>query len=344
MVGEANVSVTSARSAPGMDAAARIGILSDGKRGHENQTRGLAEAMGRRIDCSVTVIELPAQRSVIGDLGSVRRALAEQAKPDVILAAGHRTHPPLLAAGWWTGAGTVVLMRPTLPGCLFDLCLVPRHDLPSGADDTRRRLVTEGAINRMRYLPAREAHRGLILIGGPSREHGWDGEHLLEQIRAVTGAADELTKREWTLTDSRRTPNGFRESVSEATPHVQCFSSTETEPGWLPTQLTGAAVVWVTADSVSMMYEALTAGARVGVLDMPLHGRAGKISRTVDRLVNEGWVTRWTDWRAGRPLADPPRVLNEADRCAAVVIERFGLAAVNRAEDKRRAAEGRTDS
>jgi mitochondrial fission protein ELM1 len=48
-----------------------------------------------------------------------------------------------------------------------------------------------------------------------------------------------------------------------------------TSPDWLPTQLARADQAWVTADSVSMVYEALTAGAAVGVLDVPRPRQAG---------------------------------------------------------------------
>ena len=78
----------------------------------------------------------------------------------------------------------------------------------------------------------------------------------------------------------------------------------------------------MTADSVSMVYEALTAGAAVGVLDVP-QKRSSRIGRGLDRLAAEGWVTLFADWRPGLRLHRPPGVFNEAERCARWIVERW---------------------
>ena len=57
-----------------------------------------------------------------------------------------------------------------------------------------------------------------------------------------------------------------------------------TGPDWLPAQLARAGQAWATADSVSMVYEALTAGAAVGILDVPRQ-RASRISRDVSSFM-----------------------------------------------------------
>jgi uncharacterized protein len=96
----------------------------------------------------------------------------------------------------------------------------------------------------------------------------------------------------------------------------------ETGPDWLPAQLARAGQVWVTADSVSMVYEALTAGAAVGVLETPRQ-RPSRVSRGLERLAVESWVTPFADWRPGRTLHRPPGIFNEAERCARWIVERW---------------------
>jgi uncharacterized protein len=97
----------------------------------------------------------------------------------------------------------------------------------------------------------------------------------------------------------------------------------DVDPDWLPARLARTAQVWVTEDSASMVYEALSAGAPTGVLPVPRRGRGGRVAAGVEALRAEGLVTSYEDWRAGRPLAacDPP--LAEAARCAAWIAERW---------------------
>jgi mitochondrial fission protein ELM1 len=97
---------------------------------------------------------------------------------------------------------------------------------------------------------------------------------------------------------------------------------TETGPDWLPAQLAQTGQVWVTADSVSMIYEALTSGAAVGVLEIP-RKRSSRISRGTEQLASEDWVTFFSDWSRERRLRRPPQTFNEAERCARWIIDRW---------------------
>ncbi len=78
----------------------------------------------------------------------------------------------------------------------------------------------------------------------------------------------------WTLTTSRRTPVDFLAQLDVDRPQLTVVPCAQTGPDWLPEQLARAAQVWVTQDSVSMIYEALTAGAAVGLLGGALAQRA----------------------------------------------------------------------
>ena len=73
-----------------------------------------------------------------------------------------------------------------------------------------------------------------------------------------------------------------------------------------------AGEVWVSEDSVSMIYEALTAGARVGLLKVERF-KKNRLTRAVDALVEKGWAGAPGCWQ---PAAGPDLPLNEAERCA----------------------------
>ena len=295
-----------------------IWILSDGKAGHENQSFGLAEAIGRLRPVTLSTIRTGSG----GPLSKLRAAWRESAglpAPGLLVGAGHATHLPLLALARRHGVPCIVMMKPTLPGMFFDLCLVPEHDL-RGGDPPRHVIPTLGALNRVPPPGGRPRHGGLILIGGPSSSHGWDAAAIREAVGAIVEAGKD---RPWRVTDSRRSPEGTLASLSAACPALAAYPHGDTGRDWLPQRLAEAAEVWVTEDSVSMIYEALSSGARVGLLPVPSLKKAGRVARGIAKLAEEGFVTRFADWSPAAGLAAPPRVLREADRCAAIVIERF---------------------
>jgi len=71
-----------------------------------------------------------------------------------------------------------------------------------------------------------------------------------------------------------------------------------------------------------MVYEALTAGAAVGVLDVPLK-RPNRIGRGLERLAAQGWVTFFEDWQRTSQLSRPVGAFDEADRCAHRIVEQW---------------------
>jgi mitochondrial fission protein ELM1 len=297
--------------APTESAALCLWIVGDGKPGHLNQSRGLAEALGRATPTIVQELPaLPAWRAgVSGLLG--RLPVDDLPHPDLILGAGHGTHPSLLALRRATTAPIAVLMAPSLPRRCFDYLIVPAHDRIK-AD--ARTFVSQGALNRIvppaTRLPARGQH-GLILVGGTSRHFDWSSEAIALQIRSVLTRTPEL---HWTLTTSRRTPPDFLPLLSrfdtlEIVPHTSC------PPDWLPTQLAASGTAWVSPDSVSMVTEALTAGVDVGVFDLPVNPRS-RVGRAVAELADAHRVTRFIRWCAHGTLYPNTVPLAEADRCA----------------------------
>jgi len=293
-------------------------VVGDGKPGHENQSLGLAEALGRQTKVTLHRIRLTPGESLWGRLRSALHQAKSLPRPDLILGAGHTTHVALIALARRTGTPCVVLMKPSLPAMFFDLCIVPQHDLRGQPGEDV--IATMGALNRV-PAPADGPRDGrLMLIGGPSASHGWDGEAVLNAIGEILAASPGAP---WELTDSRRTPDGFRQALRERFPQLAVFPHEETGPEWLPSRLSRAGETWVTEDSVSMIHEALSSGSKVGLLPVPWKKPRGRIARGLARLIVEGFVTTFRDWREIRVLDHPPMVLREADRCAKLVLLRW---------------------
>ncbi|MGE0375829.1 MAG: mitochondrial fission ELM1 family protein [Planctomycetaceae bacterium] len=300
-----------------------VWCLTDGKPGHENQSRGLIAALGARRPLDVHFIAAPsvwcASRDYFGNRFPVGDGLP---CPRTILAAGHSTHAAAIAARRVRGGRLVVLMRPSLPLSWFDLCLIPEHDLPqSASDDVISNVVrTRGVLNSVRPALRKDDRRGLLLIGGPSKHHDWDEQSMLQQIEAVARSDDSIG---WTLTTSRRTPASLLRALQE-TPleNLQVMPCEKTPSGWVAAQLAAARTAFVTEDSVSMVYESLSAGADVGLLSVPRR-RTSRVIRGVDRLIEQRAVIPFDDWRDHRFEHRQPVVLQEADRCAGIVSERL---------------------
>ena len=293
-------------------------VVSDGKPGHENQSLGLAEALGRHVTVAIHGIRLTPGESLLDRIRSAFHQAKKLPRPDLILGAGHTTHIALIALARRTGAPCVVLMKPSLPAMLFDLCIVPLHDLRGQPGEDV--IATMGALNRVPAPTDGPRDGRLMLIGGPSASHGWDGDAVLDAIGEIIAASPGAP---WELTDSRRTPEEFRKALRERFPQLTVFPHEETGPEWLPARLARAGETWVTEDSVSMIHEALSSGSKVGLLPVPWKKPRGRIARGLARLIVEGFVTTFRDWREIHVLDHPPMVLREADRCAKLVLARW---------------------
>jgi mitochondrial fission protein ELM1 len=293
----------------------RLLVITDGKPGHQNQSLGLAEAIARLRPAEIHILRIPA-----GRLRSLARLDTPRPLPDLLIGAGHSTHAPLLQLARRTGVPCVVLMKPSFPSVFFDLCLVPEHDLGLRSTDDHV-IPTKGALNRV--PPPDGSPRqggGLILLGGPSASHVWDGAAIRLAISTIVSTRGDLP---WRITDSRRTPAGEIEALRQSCPALLARPHRDTGADWLPQRLRASSEVWVSEDSVSMIYEALSSGAAVGLLPVPAKRRRSRVGSGIDRLVGNGWATRFADWNPGTPLAPPPAVLREADRAARIVLDRL---------------------
>ncbi len=303
----------------GADKPARelsIWRFCDGRPGHDSQSRGLVAALlrrtaGRSYDIAVSPKSTSLWKRLFGGF-PVR---ADLPPPDLLIGAGHATHLPMLHARRRGGGKIVVLMRPSLPLGCFDYCFIPEHDAPPRRDNV---FPTCGALNGIRPAGRLDEKRGLILIGGRSRHFHWDGQRLQQQLASLL----EKRQKSWIISDSPRTPAETKQALqaietAEYVPWETCA------PGWLAEELGRAATVWVTPDSISMLYEAASAGGRVGVLELAQQ-RKGRLLRASQRLIEQGRVTPFSAWAQGAALPTGPPALQEAARCAEILMERLG--------------------
>lgn len=305
----------------------------DGKAGHRNQVFGLTDAIGRKLQTTCIDVDVSGSlRGIRSLLPGRLQCLDHFPAPALLIGAGHATHLPMLAAKRRFGGKSIVLMKPSLPLFLFDMCLIPAADglkrVPQNV------IITEGALNRIQPNGYLDANRGLILIGGPSEHYGWSDQHVLAQLKAVI---ESHSRMEWTLTTSRRTPTSFLAAWNSSGCRGQMVPVEQTDPEWLPQQLQTAAIVWVTNESVSMIYEALTSGATVGVLTLPKL-RESRVTRGIDSLIVRGVITPFDHWQQTAVVRSPAQTFNEADRCADRVTQRLLVKWIAKNPDARRVA------
>jgi mitochondrial fission protein ELM1 len=141
---------------------------------------------------------------------------------------------------------------------------------------------------------------------------------MLDMLSQIT-----VSGHGWQLTDSRRTPLGFLDQARMRLKGIEIFSCRKTAPDWLPSKLHEADEVWVSEDSVSMIYEALSSGARVGLLPVPRLKPKSRVLQGIDELVEDGYLTSFSAWQKTGQLSPAPEALNEADRCREMLFDRF---------------------
>lgn len=254
----------------------------DGKPGHERQTEGLLRALSEFIQLTVTVVR------VSNEIAGWSTKLLHQRRenpPDLLTGAGHKTHLPMILCRPFTKAKSVVLMKPSLPRCCFDFCIASSHD---GVPASDRAFIIRGVLNPIRPSHNHDAKKGLILIGGPCRHVQWSNDAIFRQAQQAAAQAPEV---QWIATASRRTPALLREKLRNlAAPNLCYVSPTETDADWMQEHLGRAAQTWVSPDSVSMIHEALTAGCRIRVFDLPWK-KGSKWKKSLEELAQDGRVS-----------------------------------------------------
>lgn len=292
-----------------------IWIISDQRRGHFNQSIALGNAISklRKVDQYVLNVDITA-RSYILFAKSFYTEGFKLPRPDLIIATGHKTHITALYSRLIFGGRIIVIMRPSLMACLFDLILLPNHDrLKNG----RNVISFEGALSRISPSLNNKISQCIIILGGPSRHYKFNIDNLIVALRNIRKKCGET---KFVVTNSPRTP---KDSTDQIRLHFEnTFIPWQSfEDGAVQIEMKRSSQIWVTEDSSSMVYDALSAGAPVGILEVPRRGDS-KLSRSVDRIIERGFATTYYEWQNTNCLKPSP-LLNEAKRCALQVLKTF---------------------
>ena len=135
------------------------------------------------------------------------------------------------------------------------------------------------------------------------------GSEMCIRDRAKDSSVD------WKIVTSRRTPDAAIQEIQRQLPDVDIVLPADVPAGWLAKTLPACEQVWVSQDSVSMLYEALTSGSRVGVLELE-RVKSNRVTECADDLVYSGRVMLWSEWKDAGALPEPTSDFCEADRSA----------------------------
>jgi mitochondrial fission protein ELM1 len=297
--------------------------LIDGKPGHEKQSLGLVLALSKlkKVTCDDVEVRHSVPTQIIQFLLGRFTLGKKFKKPNLIIGAGHRTHFSILAAKRAYGGKSIVLMKPSLPYFLFDLCLVPDHDNPPKRANI---ISTIGALNPLGLegLPKKIPSSHLILIGGPSPHYVWDNNLIIEQIEQIVKKGQKSIQK-WILTTSPRTPKEFIENLRERKlSNLKIYHYKDTKPGWVEEMLLASENAWVTPDSISMVYEALSANCKVVVLELQEPLKNDKVARNISLLKEERYILDLEMFAKNENLS-LSKIHNQAEVCARAIEKNF---------------------
>ena len=280
-------------------------VLTDGKAGHENQSKAFVRALGCSYDLMpvkfngrwAKAISYAADRFGVASLGLLSgvedaKALAQKGYAAVV-GTGSGTFYAAKALSRRLGVRCGVVLYPRgyrISG--FDCVLAPSFDRPAKSQNVVQlpaNLVAADADFYERGVAAFRERTDVVpetavIVGGPNKCSTMTAEWMrarLEEIFAKPGAK--------AVTTSRRTPPDV-EAVVDSYPwdYKLIFSRDKFNP--IPAFVSLAKRLYVTAESTGMLSEACTFGsAEVVALDNLLPGPS-KFRRFVESLRSGGYV------------------------------------------------------
>lgn len=306
----------------------KITVFLDGRPGHEKQSLGIVRALERRAIVDVQMIHVTPQ-GLLGTLvnllklkGFIGNGASLGSAAELYIGTGRQTHLPLLLAKKLHGGKAVCCMTPDFfVRDSFDLCCIPNHDsLP----ESEKILHTFGAPNCSTNKKSHSDDRGLFLVGGiDEKSHSWSSQRLLTQVEEIVTAD---TKINWIISSSPRTPSETVDkikNIADAIDNLDFYDYKDTPRGWVEEICDSCTFVWVTSDSISMVYEALTAGCRVGLLPVDWKKKNSKFHRSEKFLLLEKHALSFEAWKSGQKWIDNKEDFNEAARCAEFILEKW---------------------
>lgn len=308
-----------------------IVIFQEGSPGHEKQSMAIVHELEKLVDIKTEYIQLTRlsgfrkmSRFFLLYLrrdGGCRHIINA---PDLLLGTGTQTHLDILAARKKYRVPAVTCMAPDIfLRNYFDLCFVPRHD---GLPEKDNIFLTDGPPVTTAFSHKKPGNKGLILIGGPNAySKGWKTDRICSYVQTI---AEKRNSIHWTLSTSPRTPDTTSASlrkVAETYSNVEFYHFRDTPPGWVENEYAESDITWVSVDSMSMIYEALTAGCKVGLLPLEWRNKDNKFKRSMDELIRKGLAVDFRQWQKDQSSWREGIRFNEAQRCAEEIVRRWSI-------------------
>jgi len=153
----------------------------------------------------------------------------------------------------------------------------------------------------------------------------WDSDKICGYIEQIVSASLDLN---WTISSSPRTPREMDAKISRfaaGREKVSFFPFADTPKGWVEKRYDRSGIVWVTADSLSMVYEALTAGCTTGIIPVEWKQTVNKFASSEQYLYDHKIAISYDNWKQNKDQIQSGNGLNESDRCAREILRRWGL-------------------
>ena len=282
----------------------KVLILTDGKAGHENQSRAFARALGCEPVLLPVQFKSPLAKalSYLLDLfGILTIRVFKDFKVlndlKAVIGTGSGTFYAAKAIARRLGVPCGVVLYPRgYRIATFDCVLAPAFDRPAPAPNVITIPVNLVASDEAFYAAGTEAFLArytpsekpavAVIVGGPNKCSTMSADWMKAQLERIF--ADTPDAEHW-VTTSRRTPPEV-EAVVDSFPfdYKLLYSKDHFNP--IPAFVKLARTLYVTAESTGMISESCTFGtAEVRVLDNLMPG-PHKFRRFVEDLVHGGYV------------------------------------------------------
>ena len=279
-------------------------VISDGRRGIENQALGLAEACARIRPLAIHAHIINHNAAFKAMTPRLQFALKSKPEdyglprsqsgglPEFAIGCGRQAVAPLMALkAAKPDIFTAYVQAPPVDPSRFDVVFAPEHDGLSGSNvhtmiGSPNRVTNELIIGQTlsfgEKLMSLPMPRAAMLIGGPSKTHKFTKADHAGHMAAATQLL--ALGHSLLITPSRRTPDwaveDYKRLASDHHEKVWLYDGDGENPYYA--FLGGADVILVTEESTNMLTEACATGKPV--FRLPLTGDAGKFQKLYDAL------------------------------------------------------------
>ena len=317
------------------EAALSCWVISDGRRGIENQALGLAEAAARiqALDIERHVIEngkafgAASPHLQFGLKSKPSEYGLPKALPHLAIGCGRQAIAPLLALKKASASiFTAYVQDPRVDTSHFDVVFAPQHDQLTGSNvevmigspnRVTNTLIITQTLNFATKLQTLPMPRVAMLIGGPSKTHKFSKSNHKAHLNAARQALSEGFSL--LITVSRRTPAKIIKDyqiLASDNDNVWLYDGEGENPYYA--FLGAADSIVVTEDSTNMLTEACATGKPI--FRLPMSGKPGKFDILYNQLSSRCNISQFH----GQFTASPYEPLSETHRAAQQLWAHYG--------------------